>query len=218
MNADERRYNGKFLTFIAGLLVGGLSWTAGNGIAKMGRVGAVPLKRLAQFGRFQTQVAGSELLSPVVVMTTDRNPAPEGEEETTKATSSSGPAILPALLSTPDARFSTNPIFIYHAVSKASWYSRADSGPTRADGKPMDDEAMTAASWFFPFGQRIRVTNLANGKSLEVSIQDRGPRDDLATRRGRLVDLTLEAFKKIADPRQGEITVEIEAVSDAVGD
>ena len=62
------------------------------------------------------------------------------------------------------------------------------------------------AVWEIPFGRRVKVTNLANGKSTEAVVKDRGPSRRL---KGRIVDLSLEAFRKIADSKEGLIEVEI---------
>lgn|SRR3990167_4430611 len=63
-----------------------------------------------------------------------------------------------------------------------------------------------AAAWDYQLGAQLRVTNVANGRSVTVEVLDRGP----AKRLNRLIDLSKSAFKKIADLREGLITVEIE--------
>lgn len=89
----------------------------------------------------------------------------------------------------------------------ASWYSERDPGINRhtANGGVFDDSKMTCASWDFPFGTRLQVTNLKNGKSVVCLVNDRGP----AKRLGRLIDLTLGAFRSIADPKQGLARVSV---------
>lgn len=97
----------------------------------------------------------------------------------------------------------------------ASWYSRAsclkESGQAiTASGAPLDDSALTAAAWGFPFGTRLRVTNIKNGRSVVVLVSDRGPAKSLVVR-GRIIDLTVAAFKKLAPLAEGivEITMEV---------
>lgn len=92
----------------------------------------------------------------------------------------------------------------------ASWYSESDPGINRhtANGEVFNDTKMTCASWDFPFGTRLRVTNVRNGKSVVCTVNDRGP----AKRLGRLVDLTKSAFRKIAEPRVGLIRVRMSVV------
>lgn len=65
-----------------------------------------------------------------------------------------------------------------------------------------------AASWQYPMGTHLKVTNLANGKSVTVIILDRGP----AKRLHRIIDLSKESFSKIADPKLGIIRVSVEVV------
>lgn len=64
---------------------------------------------------------------------------------------------------------------------------------------------MTAAHRSLPFGTKVRVTNLANGKQVEVVINDRGP-----FRKGRIIDLATDAFREIASTSQGVCRVRIE--------
>jgi rare lipoprotein A len=58
-------------------------------------------------------------------------------------------------------------------------------GTQTASGIPLDDNAMTAAHKFLKFGSKVRVTNKTNGKSVTVTITDRGPYIG-----GRCIDLT----------------------------
>ena len=62
---------------------------------------------------------------------------------------------------------------------------------------------MTAASPWLPFGSNVTVTNLASGKSVTVVINDRGPFG------GRIIDLSEEAFARIATPSRGIIRARI---------
>jgi rare lipoprotein A len=73
----------------------------------------------------------------------------------------------------------------------ASRYGR-DSGSKVACGGPLDENALTAAHRSLPCGSRVRVTNRRNGKSVVVTINDRGP-----FVRGRVVDLTPAAARAI---------------------
>jgi rare lipoprotein A len=60
-------------------------------------------------------------------------------------------------------------------TGEASWYGAQHHGKQTASGKIYDQAALTAAHANLPFGSKIKVTNLANGKSVEVEITDRGP-------------------------------------------
>src|SRR5712671_5008370 len=81
----------------------------------------------------------------------------------------------------------------------ASWYGEEHRGKLMANGKPFDPDKLTAASWFYPLGSRVRVTLRAGvePRSVTVTITDRGPANDLV-RDGRIIDLTHGAFKKLA--------------------
>lgn len=105
---------------------------------------------------------------------------------------------------------------------KASWYSsetcRVNPDPDcpMANGQSLlEAEAngeLFAASWFFPLGSWVRVTNLENGKSVIVRITDRGP----AKRLNRVIDLSKKAFKKIGNTKAGILRhVSIERVGGA---
>lgn len=85
------------------------------------------------------------------------------------------------------------------ATCKASHYWEDTE---TASGQPFRVSAMKAAHKTLPMGTKLRVTNPANGKSVVVTINDRGPY--IA---GRCLDLTTGAFRKIANPSAGVITV-----------
>lgn len=93
----------------------------------------------------------------------------------------------------------------------ASWYSRRDPGINRhtANNEIFDDSKLTCAMWNVPFNQKLRVTNLANGKSIVVRVNDRGPHKRFV-RKGRVIDLTRTAFKQIGGTKKGLIQVQVE--------
>lgn len=61
------------------------------------------------------------------------------------------------------------------AVGKASWYGAFHHGRRTASGERFDMHALTAAHRTLPLGTRLRVTNLTNGRSVDVRVNDRGP-------------------------------------------
>src|SRR5246500_1152881 len=64
----------------------------------------------------------------------------------------------------------------------ASWYGERNRGRPMAKGRKFDPDKLTAASWFYPLGTRVRVTaksRTAPERSVLVTITDRGPSDDL---------------------------------------
>ena len=97
---------------------------------------------------------------------------------------------------------------------KASWYSRKDRGIRKrtANMEIFKDTGLTCAAWGLPFGSLLEVTNLDNGKSVIVRVNDRGPAKRLV-RRGRIIDLTKTAFSAIADNKNGLIDVRVEIKS-----
>ncbi len=63
----------------------------------------------------------------------------------------------------------------YDRTGIASWYGKSFHGRPTASGTRFNQRAMTAAHTTLPFGSRVRVTNLENGRSVLLTINDRGP-------------------------------------------
>ena len=91
----------------------------------------------------------------------------------------------------------------------ASYYSNEFQGRKTASGEKYDKTKLTAAHRTLAFGTKLRVTNIANGKSIVVIVNDRGPYSQ-----HRLIDLSYAAAKHIDMLKQGVIEVHIEIVSD----
>lgn len=91
---------------------------------------------------------------------------------------------------------------------KATFYGKAVQGHYTASGEIFDLNEFTAAHKTLPFNSIVKVTNLANGKSVEVRITDRGPYGP-----GRVIDLTEAAFSEIAWLGTGVIHVQTELIS-----
>lgn len=96
-------------------------------------------------------------------------------------------------------------------IGQASWYSEQDPGINRhtANNEVFDDSGLTAAMWEVPFNQLVKVTNLENGKSVIVRINDRGPHRRFVAQ-GRIIDLTKQAFSEIALLERGLIHIKLE--------
>ncbi len=93
-------------------------------------------------------------------------------------------------------------------VGKASYYGPNFHLRSRtASGELMNMHALTAAHPHLPFGTQVKVTNLGNGKSVIVRINDRGPYHG-----ARIIDLSLGAFRRIAQPGKGTIQVKLVVV------
>jgi peptidoglycan lytic transglycosylase len=80
----------------------------------------------------------------------------------------------------------------------ASWYGAKFRGRPTASGIPFDDRRLTAAHRTLPLGTRVKVTNLKNGRSVIVKINDRGP-----VPRRRLIDLSRAAAERLGFKRRG---------------
>ncbi len=92
-------------------------------------------------------------------------------------------------------------------VGRASYYGPGFQGKKTASGERFDMNALTAAHRRLPFGTRVRVTNLDNGKSVVVRINDRGP-----FKKSRVIDLSLAAARKIGMTATGTARVKLEVL------
>lgn len=90
-------------------------------------------------------------------------------------------------------------------IGLASWYGREFHGKRTASGEVFDMNAMTAAHPTLPFDTRVRVTNLENRRSVVLRINDRGPNV-----RGRIIDVSLAAARKLDFEQQGLAQVKVE--------
>jgi rare lipoprotein A len=96
----------------------------------------------------------------------------------------------------------------YKETGEASFYANKYQSRKTANGERFDQAAYTAAHKKLPFGTKVKVTNVENGKSVLVRINDRGP-----FVRGRIIDLSRSAFSSIGNTRAGVINVKIEVVN-----
>lgn len=90
------------------------------------------------------------------------------------------------------------------AAGKASYYANKFKGRLTANGEKFRQHKRTAASLTIPFGTKVRVTNLENGKSVKVRINDRGPYVS-----GRIIDLTRRAARRIDMISSGVVPVRL---------
>ena len=89
----------------------------------------------------------------------------------------------------------------------ASYYANSFSGKRTASGEPYRPGALTAAHRSAPFGSRVRVKRLDNGREVTVRINDRGPHV-----RGRVIDLSWAAAKQIGLQHSGTARVSLTLV------
>jgi rare lipoprotein A len=90
----------------------------------------------------------------------------------------------------------------------ASWYGGKFHGRRTASGERFDKRRLTAAHRTLPFGTRVRVTNLANGRVVIVQINDRGPFGG----RGGIIDLSEAAARRIGMIASGRVRVTVEVL------
>lgn len=91
-------------------------------------------------------------------------------------------------------------------TGQASWYGAQHHGKRTASGAIFDQTKLTAAHRSLPFGTRVTVTNLSNGKSVEVEITDRGPYAG-----NRIIDLSRAAAQALGMIESGTASVRLEA-------
>ena len=84
-------------------------------------------------------------------------------------------------------------------IGTASWYGEQHQGRKMANGQRFDRHKLTAASWYFPLGTTIRVVNVKNGKSVVVTVTDRGPN----LRLNRILDLSEAAAQRLNYRNEG---------------
>ena len=89
----------------------------------------------------------------------------------------------------------------------ASWYGIPYNGRRAASGEIFDMEQLTAAHRTLPFETWVEVTNLTNGKRVDVRINDRGPFVD-----GRIIDLSQAAAREIDMLRAGLARVRLKVI------
>lgn len=111
------------------------------------------------------------------------------------------PMAMVLLMATAGALLASDPL-----EGDASYYADSLDGNKTASGDVYRRDELTAAHRTLPFGTRVRVTYLENGKSVEVVINDRGPHA-----KGRLIDLSGAAAEKIGliDAGHGRVKLEI---------
>jgi rare lipoprotein A len=92
-------------------------------------------------------------------------------------------------------------------VGVASYYGREHHGQRTASGQRYDERRLTAAHPDLPMGTRVRVTNLENGRSVTLTVTDRGP-----VARGRIIDVSRRAARDLGFLRAGTARVRVVVV------
>ena len=92
-------------------------------------------------------------------------------------------------------------------VGVASYYSHPFHGRQTASGRTYNHNKLTAAHPTLPFGTRVRVTNLRNGRKIVLTITDRGPYAN-----GRIIDVSRRAARELGFWRRGITRVKVEVL------
>jgi rare lipoprotein A len=99
----------------------------------------------------------------------------------------------------------------YREKGIASWYGwetrRQSGGHMTANGEAFDPEGLTAAHKYLPLPAHVRVTNLENKRSIILRVNDRGP-----FVKGRIIDLSAGAARRLGFYRQGTARVQVETI------
>ena len=90
-------------------------------------------------------------------------------------------------------------------IGKGSWYGKQFQGKLTANGERYNMYDFTAAHRTFPFNSMVKVTNLKNGRSVIVRVNDRGPYHG-----GRIIDLSYLAAKKLGYVKKGVAKLKIQ--------
>lgn len=112
-----------------------------------------------------------------------------------------------AACSLPVANTPTAPAGRVTQTGVASWYGPGFHGRASASGTVYDQHGFTAAHQTLPLGARVTVTNLNNGKTAEVTVNDRGP-----FAKGRIIDLSYAAAQALGMIGAGTAPVRIEVL------
>jgi rare lipoprotein A len=147
-----------------------------------------------------TTTAGAEAAPKLTTKSPTRTP----EQRANRAQARVSPAPTSAPTSTSPKPPSGGGTVVESGTCGVSYY---DEPQPTASGEEFDPEAFTAAHKSLPFDTRVRVTNLANGKSVIVRINDRGPYID-----GRCLDLARAPFRAIASLDSGVIDARYEVL------
>lgn len=99
--------------------------------------------------------------------------------------------------------------YTYAETGIASWYGAAFHGKRTANGNIYDMNALTAAHRTLPLPSKVRVTNLENGRTMALVINDRGP-----FARGRIIDVSRRVAQLLGFERKGTAKVRVGIIAD----
>jgi rare lipoprotein A len=161
------------------------------------------LSRLRRRGtQFAVTLALSGLMSSGPVQADERAP---GERIATLTETVA--ALDESIQIAPPAEDKVEAVLEMIGQGEASYYGHELAGNRTASGERFNPYGLTAAHRTLPLGTRIKVTNVANGRSVVVRVNDRGP-----FVRSRLIDVSLGAAREIQMVRSGKAQVRLELV------
>jgi rare lipoprotein A len=94
-------------------------------------------------------------------------------------------------------------LFLTSFNFKATYYANVFEGRRTFNGEVYTHSKMTCASNYYPIGSKLKITNVKNGKSVIVKVNDKGGMSDY------IIDLSKGAFKKIASLKSGIIEINV---------
>lgn len=164
-------------------------------------------------GRRRRSLAGAPLVAVLAVLAGCAAPPQRGDPPPDAPAPRELPAVtqprpvteLPALTDAPattDAPAATELPAVEFGRGRASWYGPRFHGRRTASGERFDMNELTAAHRTLPFGTRVRVRNIQNGREVVVRINDRGPHI-----RKRIIDLSKAAAAALDLLQAGEAPV-----------
>jgi len=99
--------------------------------------------------------------------------------------------------------------YAYEETGIATWYGAAFHGKKTANGETYDMNALTAAHRTLPMPSFVRVTNLGNGRSIVLKVNDRGP-----FAKGRIIDISRRGAQLLGFQEQGTAKVRVQIMAD----
>ncbi len=97
---------------------------------------------------------------------------------------------------------------VSNETGRLAWYGKRFAGRRTASGQRFDPAALTMAHRSLPFGTKVKVTNVANGRSVVVRVNDRGP-----TQPDRIGDVSQAAARSLGMLRSGVVDAELEVLA-----
>lgn len=177
------------------------------------------MRRTFSLGALALLLSGSTLV-PAMVNPAEAATEVAGDEDNNRKATVSGTevairevdilspdAITPPILPPPIAPAPAQPRVVGVSKGKASWYGPGFYGNRTASGEVLRQGTLTAAHRSLPFGTRVRVTNLWNGRMAVVRINDRGPFHG-----NRVIDLAHGAASKLGLTASGVAQVKLEVL------